>query len=91
MNMRREHAFEMLLLIAALAVVQLPAEAPNSENSPSRPGNATTLADRAAQPLAGNRVPQRLDPLGLLQDEVPARWRVAIPSSPGPTTAARAC
>jgi len=84
MDLKREHTIEMLLLIAAVAVVQLPASAPTGPAPGTGPG--TTLPMRASampvhevrtEPLAS----QRLDPIGLLQAGVPDDWRIALPET----------
>lgn len=82
MDLKREHAIEMLLLIAAVAVVQLPASAP-SRPEPG-PGAAMSVQISTApvhEVRTESLASQRLDPIGLLQAGVPDDWRIALPDT----------
>jgi hypothetical protein len=90
MDLKREHTIEMLLLIAAVAVVQLPAATPTSPDS-----QAAQPTQRSAAPVADLQIESqpahRLDPIGLLQAGVPEDWRVALPDSTRAATPSNAC
>lgn len=79
MSMNREHALELLTLLAVLAVVQVPIHDSARSSAGTTPTVAATGADPSSrvspEPATG---PHRLDPIALLQASVPDAWRVSI-------------
>ncbi len=89
MSMNREHALELLTLLAVIAIVQVPINDPirAKHSSASPPAAEAEPNGTMADPTIA---PYRLDPLALLQASVPTGWRVSLSSSVrAPSTAVR--
>ncbi|NKI33810.1 hypothetical protein HFP89_01355 [Wenzhouxiangella sp. XN79A] len=92
MKPSQEHRFEMLLLIAALAIVRMPS--PDTAPAAALPIDPATGAGRPAASIDNAELrssPQRLDPVGLLQAGVPEHWRVPVTELPYASVVDRAC
>lgn len=78
---------ELLLVLSAVLLVRGP-DATIPEIGP--PGSAT---DSLHEPKAAlsETTTYRIDPIGLLQAELPADWPIRLPAAPGAPPGARTC
>lgn len=77
MKINQEHSLELLTLLAAIALFQVPTQEHAVEQA-----SETKLATGFAQKISSVDAPsamRRLDPVALLQDSVPEDWRVHLP------------
>jgi hypothetical protein len=82
MTLNREHALELLALLAIIALVQWPRSGDVPAPEASRTGGA--IDSSAASRFGPGTDPEpshRLDPIALLQASVPDDWRLQLPST----------
>jgi hypothetical protein len=80
MTLSREHALELLALLAVIALVQWPPsdEIARFDANPTKISVKTTSAP-VLEPIADQEPRHRIDPVALLQASVPRDWRVQLP------------